>query len=216
LNYLNIAYIEKALIYKKENRNITFFTDKILKNFDNLIEKDNIKVITNAYSSMQEIFIDDQNILDDLTSKFKKVSKKHIDNLITQYKFEDAISLAKTYMVFTNDSELYDIANTQREQNFKQFKDKLSIKNIDTILNTNQNNLLNKEALIVVYNYDNYDKMLDILKTKKFDDVDFKTKGYYLLFKQIDTNKANQLKSLIVSNDSYSQELKNYIKGEQD
>jgi len=211
INYLTIAYIEKALIYKRENRDFSFLKSKVMENFDNLIALGNIQIIANSYISMQEIFVDDISNLQLLNSKFKTVVKSNIENYIEKKLFEDALKLAKLYKSYTADRVFEEEVNRKREENFQRYKNQINSENFEKILAKNQNNLLTKEVIKVLYSEDFYVKMQKVLDTKKLDSRTFKIKAYYLLFQQIDSVKAEKLKDLILSNETYSLELKQYV-----
>jgi len=81
------------------------------------------------------------------------------------------------------------------------------------VLNQNQNALLNKEAVRFLYKKDAYLKALEILRNKRIEDEDFVLKAYLLIYKQLGYKKElKKLVHLILSNDTYSQKIKKYVK----
>jgi hypothetical protein len=138
--------------------------------------------------------------------------EKKITISLQNHQFEDALYYAGLAKENLGKTMLYKDVENKREKNFNEFKDDL-IYHTKKILEENQNFLLYKEAIRIAYREDQYNKMLELLSSYPLDD-DFRVKAYYLAFKMTNEKKAKELKDLILSNTTYSQELKKYISGD--
>ncbi len=211
LNSLNIAYIEKALLYKNESKNFDFLKKDIATNFDKIINSNNISIVSNAYISMFEIFEGDEDNSKIVLKKYRDFMQQKINEKLDKNQFEAAKKIADIYQSNV-DETLTTLVLEQREKNYQKLKEKLKrVSDIDSTLAKNQNNLLNEEAVKVLYKQNYYNKMLDILKTKSFDSEEFKIKAFYLAYKQRTPANAQKLKKLVLNNNTYTNELKTYM-----
>jgi hypothetical protein len=213
INSMSIALIEKALLYKKNGKSFDFLVKKIIQNFNKIIEQDNRVIVSNAYMSMREIFLNNQSQLETITVKYKSYIKNKIDYLIEQNRYEDALYLAKIFKNDTADISLYKDVLAQREDNFNKYKNFTSTKSISEILENNQNNLLNKEAIKYCFDNNQFGQAIQLLQTKEVDNEEWKLRVFLAIYKYRDnTIKYDSLKNLILNNKSYSKELKKYTK----
>jgi hypothetical protein len=212
LNALNIANIEKAYIYKYENKDNSFLLKEIVVNYKEVINNKNLPIILNAFHSMQDIFHDSPENLAVIREELFLFLETKTNESLAKNRFEDAISFAKIVQVELLDSSLFEKANKQREENFHKYAQALNrLVEIENILSQNQNILLNRKAIRIAYREDNYNLMLSLLNKYPLDNDEFKIKAFYLAYKVIDNKKANELKKLVLENSTYSLKLKKYM-----
>jgi len=209
INSLNIAFIEKALQRQKENKDIEYLNQDIIENYLILISNGNSVMITNSYNSMQDLFKGDTTNLLKIKKLYFDFLKQKVNISLKKHQFEDALYYAGLAKEYLGKTMLYKDVETERKKNFNEFKDDL-LYHSKKILEENQNFLLYKEAIKIAYREDQYNKMLELLSSYPLDD-DFRVKAYYLVFKMTDEKKAKKLENLILSNTTYSQELKKYV-----
>jgi len=213
INSLNIVLIEKALLFqKKDNTDIEYLKQRIIKNYSILVSNGNSVIVTNSYNSMQDLFQGDEKNLSHIQKLYFDFLEKNIAISLQNHQFEDALYYAGLVKEHLANTMLYEDVKNKREKNFNEFKDDL-LYHTKKILEENQNFLLYKEAIRIAYREDQYNKMLKLLSSYPLDD-DFRIKAYYLAFKMTDEKKAKELKNLILSNTTYSQELKKYVSGD--
>jgi len=211
-NSLNIAEIEEVYLKRTKDENTTELEKKIITNFDNIIETENLAIIGNAFDSMQYIFINDKTKSELINKKYLKFLTKEINKSLNENRFEDALYIANIAKEKLDVNYLYKKVFRQREINFKKYKNSLSNrKDIEQILKQNQNYLLNAEAVRVAYNTDNIELMLYLLNNFHIEEKEFRLKALFLAYQIIDMKKAEKLKNLILHNSIYSQELKQFV-----
>jgi len=211
INGYNISLSERVI--KSENNNTKKELKKIiLSNFDKLLDSNKTMLINSSFVMIKDIFKDDNNSIE-LINKYYKYMQKVLNSKIEKHKFDDAIYLAQIVKQNTDNNSLYNKAVEAMENNFLENKDKI-IANSDNIINiieNNQNLKLVKYAIKKLYQDDKIDKMLKVLKSKYVFGDEFFIKAYYLAYKISNTNKANEIKKLILTNSSYSKALKEWI-----
>ena len=203
--YLTIARYEQYLQTQD-----SFDLIKIKENFDKLyiyVGNNNhfLDLLNSTYSTVYEI---NNN---DFTNKLDTITQIVIEKKLKNFQFEEALSIVNNYLItIKSDKEnpLY-IKVVQARQNnydnYKKFQYYDDIKNIDKY----SNNLLNEEVVKFLYQNDYYDKALEILRTKSFDNEDFRIEYFVKIFYYLDEKeKLNKLLNLIIDNKTYS----NYIK----
>jgi len=55
-----------------------------------------------------------------------------------------------------------------------------------------------------------YDDALDIMNTFSINNDNFRVKSYLVILKETDTDKFHELKRLVLSNNTYSKDVKNF------
>ena len=203
--YLIISHYENYLI-TKNNKELKAIEDEFSE-LENIVVKDDKKasLLINAYFAIS----DNGYLKEKYKNILYDVVKKRIDLLCKDRKFDSAVDLAMQF----GDKKLIKYANSKREKNYKKYKNFYYIENVDKVLNQNQNALLNKEAVRFLYKKDAYLKALEILRNKRIEDEDFVLKAYLLIYKQLGYKKElKKLVHLILSNDTYSQKIKKYVK----
>jgi len=161
---------------------------------------------------MQYIFIKDSTKTKQINTFYQDYLESEIAQLLENKRFEDALYIANLEKTELNIDSVYTSTLAQRERNFEKYKNRLlNSVNARKILDENQNELLTIEAVRVAYNEDNIPFMLKILQKYPIKNDTFRLKAFYLAYKIIDEQKAKELKSLILSNPTYSQELKKVV-----
>ena len=210
-NALNIAEIEQVYIKRKRKEDTSGLENKILQNFEDLIKTHNLAIINNAFDSMKYVFINEKPKLKKVNTIYKNYLDKEIDSFVKNNRFEDALYIANLEKEKLNNSTIYKKVLSERDENLKKYKSKLTSSNILSILQKNQNVLLYKEAVKVAYKEDNIKLMLKILKNYPIKDNVFKLKAFYLAYRIINGEKAKKLKKLILTSPVYPVQLKRFV-----
>ena len=211
-NAWNIAKIEEVRLLRENNKSTSNLEDGILKNFKSIIAVKNLAVIGNAFDSMQYIFIKDIVKIKKINTLYQEYLEAEIAKLLKNKRFEDALYVANIIKTKLDISTNYKEVLAKRKQNFEKNKNNLiEIANARQILQENENELLIEEAVRVAYSEDHIDFMLEILKKYPIKNDDFKLKAFYVAYRVVDEKKAQELKSLILSNSTYSKELKEFV-----
>jgi len=202
--YLIIAHYENFLLTKKSKEIEiidALFTDLKIQTIDNY---KNISLLINAYNAVS----DNEYMKNTYKNITYKVTKEVVNNLIKNRNFDKAVDIAQNL----GNSNLIQYTKEKRKQNYLKYKDFGTIQNVNYIINKYQNTLLNKEAVKFLYKNDTYLEALQILRNKRIEDEYFVLKAYLLIYKQLGyTKELKALVNLIIENDTYSKNIKDYV-----
>ncbi|MCT7909058.1 hypothetical protein N5915_05750 [Arcobacter lacus] len=214
-NIYNIALVEEALYNKNKDKDIKDNKQSIKENFKEIVKFNDISNNTNSFISMQEVFLDNDEELSEITKIYADAFEKVFDENIKNNKYEDAIKLGSLYDLVIG-QEYFEKAKELRKNNFEENKDKLDIFSIDDILSKNQNNLLNEEAIKKMYKENQFDKAINLLENKSLDNEEFRLRAFYAILNYRNTDndktKSEKLKKLILENPTYSEDIKSFVK----
>ena len=217
--YYLIATTEEFLYNQKNDKTFKVVENRevIENSFKNLLNTLPVKyeylaILTTSYISVMGVL--EEQTVQGLLTPIKKYYLKLIDKLIQQHKYDTAVSVANDWKTMSGEELALEKAKKERDENFQKYEmDFTDTKTIDNILQTNQNTQLVQKAfdtLMILQDKEGAKKLLDM---KVFEDKEFRMKAYMkLYYKMGREDKIAELKSLILSNSSYSDELKNWIK----
>jgi hypothetical protein len=206
--YLTLAYSKIYILNQKEDEK-----NLAIKNFTKFVNlSDNTQYILSAYLILSSI---DANLEKNLKNIIKEKIALEVKKYIKNGNYDKAVDIAGAYFLFSEDKTIYDYAEKQRKENYLKYKNFKNKEEVFNVLNKYHNSLLNKKAVKYLYENDYYDDALNILRTKRIEDDDFRLKVYLAIFKVLGNDKKiTQLKQLILTNPTYSKDLKKFVKEE--
>jgi len=167
----------------------------------------NYNLLLTAYKMVEDIPLNGKEQI------VKTAIGRVIGDLLKENKFEDALTVAKSYLTFTGDKSLKQLVETARLENFERYKSIENPLKMEEILNKNQNSLLVKHYAKGLYQSGYYTYAVDILTKHPVNDEKFMYSIIYLsLLHSGETEKASKLLRLILENPTYSTTTKSLIK----
>jgi len=205
--YLTIARYEQYLQTQD-----SFDLIKIEENFDGLyryVENNNqfLNLLNSTYIIIYGVDTGTwKNKLDNIT-------KKIIDKKLKKFQFEEALSIVNKYLITIKSDKknsLYLKVLETRQKNYDKYKN-FQYYEDTKIIDRYSNNLLNEEVIKFLYQNDYYEKALEILRSKSFDDEDLRIEYFIKIFYYLgEKDKLNALLTLIINNSTYSQNIKEF------
>lgn len=217
--YYLIATTEEFLYNQKNKKTFKIVENRIVieNSFKNLlvtlpVKYEYLAILTTSYISVVGVL--EEKTVQDLLTPIKNYYLELIDKLMQQHKYDTAVSVANDWKTMSGEDTVLEKTKKERDENFQKYEmDFTDIKTIDNILQTNQNTQLVQKAFEILLKLQDKEGAEKLLNTKVFEDKEFRMKAYMkLYYKMGREDKIVELKSLILSNSSYSDELKNWIK----
>ena len=214
-HYLVIARYEKYLATGNRHE-----LDELKKDYLALAdyaqkEPDYLSLLNNAYLAISDLDESQlyfyRQILDDATSQA-------IARILTQKQFDKAMDMAETYIAITHlgrENPLYKKTYDAKRANYEKYKNFHSVRETMKILAENQNSLLNEAAVKYLYKESSFENALKVLRTKRFDNEEFRVKAIVWIYYIQKHDKNRELKALvklILENPTYSDNIKQQIK----
>lgn len=212
--YLVIARYEQYLIGHKNHdleeieKNYTYLADMAGKN------PEYMGLLNNAYIAISDLNKEQlksyKDILADTTNKV-------IDQKIKTLHFDESLDMAEYYIQIVDTDKSSDIhkkAYKAKIDNFEKNKYFTSVHNALNVVNENQNSLLNEVAARYLYSENSFENTLEVLRTKRFDDNEFRVIIFAAVYAYLgDKKRLEEVKEMVLTNSTYTNELKKMIKG---
>ena len=215
VHYLVIARYEKYLDTGNAHE-----MDEVKKNFRELTRyigknPDYLGLLSNAYAAISDL---DEEVLKLFRDQLDKATEKAINQKISAGQFDKAMYMAENYISITNTDDSYPLYKKTlkaKKVNYEAHKNFTSIGNVMKIVSENQNSLLNEAAVKYLYKEDSLNNALTLLRTKRFDNDEFRVKAIALIYYLDKNNRSEELKALvklILDNPTYTEEIKKQIR----
>ena len=145
-------------------------------------------------------------------------TRKFIDKLISEKKFDDAENIAKSYkqsLVGSSNREsdiLLQKTIDAKKKNFEEHKNFTSVSQAMKVIEENQNTLLNEVAVKYLYNESSMESAKRLLRSKAYSNEAFRIRAFAAIYDYLGKKeKLEKLVNLVENNPTYSKALKAYI-----
>ncbi|MCK5538182.1 MAG: hypothetical protein KAI79_15250 [Bacteroidales bacterium] len=149
-----------------------------------------------------------KNILFDTTSKV-------MTNKIKELYFDEALEISENYIRILNEdtsNKLYKKAHKAKMDNFEKNRHFTSVNNALSVIEKNQNSLLNEAVIKYLYSENDFENALKLLRTKRFDDNEFRVKMFAVIYSYLgNKEKLVAIKNMVLTSSTYTDELKKWI-----